>query len=177
MKKKLLCLLMSFTLVFTMIPGTAFAEVADTEPIFQYLAPKTQTTYKQVLRTVNDVESIKAEGNELMATRNRLAAWGAVCALFKAQIGVVIAAAGGTMYLVGDAQVKSLSTVKAGTDHVVEMDFKWTYTNSYPLKGTFRITTYFTYNGEVVGEKRVTYQNREFALGERWDFEEELDLM
>lgn len=101
----------------------------------------------------------------------------AVCSLYNAKIGSVISAAGGTIYIIGDAQVTSLSTVKAGTDHVVEMDFKWTHTKSYPLKGTFRITTYFMYNGKVVGDKRVTYQNREFALGERWDFEEELEIM
>lgn len=156
MNKKLLCLLMFFALVFAMIPGTAFAEVSDTEPIFQYLAPKSQTTYKQVLKDVRSVEDVKVQTGK---------------------IGATIGVAGGVLYLVGDAQMKTLKAVKEATEQVVEYDFKWTYTKSYPLKGTFRMTTYFTCNGVPVGESRVTYQNREFALGERWNIEEERETI
>lgn len=168
---------MSFALVFAMIPGTAFAEVSDTEPIFQYLAPKSQTTYKQVLKDVRSVEDVKVQNEEIMAISGRVAAWGAIASGFTGKIGATIGVAGGVLYLVGDAQMKTLKAVKEATEQVVEYDFKWTYTKSYPLKGTFRMTTYFTCNGVPVGESRVTYQNREFALGERWNIEEERETI
>ena len=108
------------------------------------------------------------EGEQIKAYSGSVAAFGAIAAKFDAKIGSTIAAAGGVMYLIGDAQVKSFSTVKKNTKYNVKMDFKWTNTNNYPLKGTFRIKSYFTYNGKIVGKTKTYYQNRQFSPGERW---------
>lgn len=113
-------------------------------------------------------KDIKKEGESIKAFGTAVTAFGAVVSPKAVKIGKVLEASGGVIYLVGAAQVKSVSTLKANTKCVVKLDFKWTHTSSYPLKGTFRIKTYYTYKGETVGKVNTYYQNRQFALGERW---------
>lgn len=158
----------NINLLFAPANNMAYAAVSDDELIFKYLAPRSQTTYKEVFKSSRTAKSITKEGNKLKADGNTVTAFGAVIVPFHTIIGGVVAAAGGVTYLIGDYQVRSMSTVKENTNCVIKMDFKWTYTKSYPLKGTFRIKSYYTYKGKTVGEVKTYYQNRQFALGERW---------
>lgn len=159
--------LMSVNIALMPNNNTAYAAVNENEYVFKYLAPKSQTTYKQVYKSTKAVKDIKKEGEDIKAVGNAISSFGLAISPKKATIGSVIQVAGEVVYRIGDYQVKSLQNLKDNTKSVVKLEFKWTDTSSYPLKGTFRITTYYSYKGTIKGKKTYT-QKRQFALGERW---------
>jgi hypothetical protein len=155
-------------LIFEGSVDTAQAAVRKNEPVFKYLAPKSQTKYKEVYKVSRSVKSLRREGRKIKAASGYVTAYGAVIAPFSKTIGTVSSVYGSIMYLVGDRQVSSFKYLKSNVRYVVKVDFKWTDTRKYPLKGTFRIKTYFTYRGKRVSSIKTSYQKREFGYGERW---------
>lgn len=155
-------------LVFEGAVDSAQAAVRSNEPIFKYLAPKSQTKYKEVYKVTRSVKSLTREGKKLKAASGYVTAYGAVVAPFSRTIGTCCTVCGSMMYLVGDWQVSSVKYLKKNVRYVVKIDFKWTDARKYPLKGTFRIKTYFTYRGKRVSSIHTYYQKREFGYGERW---------
>ena len=150
------------------IPMNTQAAVSSKEPIFKYLAPKSQTSYKQIYKSSRKVEKIKKDGKDIMAFGGTVMAAGTFITPKAGKIGMYVSAAGGGYYLLGDAICRSLSKIPNDAKSVVIAEFKWTNTKNYPLKGTFKYTTYYTYKGKVVGKKQVKTQNRQFSPGERW---------
>ena len=161
------CLIMILSICMV-IPMNTQAAVSSKEPIFKYLAPKSQTSYKQIYKSSQKVKKIKKDGKDIIAFGGTVMAAGAVITPKAGKIGMYVSAAGGAYYLVGDVICRSLSKIPNNAKSVVIAEFKWTDTKNYPLKGTFKYTTYYTYKGKVVGKKQVKKQNRQFSLGERW---------
>lgn len=148
----------------------AYAAVSPSEPIFSYIAPKSQTKYKHYATVRSSNLKLTKSGKKLIAAGNNAMALGAMTPIIPHAkvIGTVVGAGGGVAYVIGNYSVKKLSTVNKYARYVCEVDFKWTQTNSMPLKGTFRYKEYFTYNGKTVTPITTRYQTRTFGYGERW---------
>ena len=140
-------------------------------PIFDSLAPQSQTKFKHWRTFKRKIKSIKKEGKELKAAATYISMIGGAVGLVDKKIGTIINAYGGMTYIVGDFQCKSFRKMKKKVrkkgKHVVKVDFRWIQSKKMPLIGEFRYKEYCTFKGKRVSKCKKWKQRRYFDNGER----------
>lgn len=131
---------------------------------YKYIAPKSQTSYKQIFSKTTDISKLKTANNKIMAVSNIANDMGSsygVAGLvikrlpFTAEIGAVAFVGGKAAYKIANETKKQLNSFKKNTKLQTKVYFKWT--NAKQLKYSIKISEYFTYKGKKVSSTTNKY--------------------